>query len=240
MSSDRNIGHGMLSEREYAEQFAKFGPTGFSWRFLERPSFDRHLSGLYLPQTVALDAGCGYGRSTGHLVESGISPANVTGVDINENLLGLAEHNLPQTTFIHADVAYFGPVPDTYDLVTASMVFEYLDDDAFKKALANVHKGLKDGGVLFFVTTHPLRMVTQDIRGYKDRGWRNSMTPWGATIPLFHRTIGDFISQTAQAGFTIEAIDEPMLPDEARGVDPQSFERYSSYGVTRLVVTARK
>lgn len=239
MSLDRKIAHG-IPDHEYTEQFVRFGPTSFSWRHLEKPSFDKHLAGLYLPETVALDAGCGYGRTTEHLIESGILPANVTGVDINESLLGLARRNLPQATFIHADLACFEPVPDTYDLVTASMVFEYLDEDGFKRTLANVHKGLKDGGVLFFVTTHPLRMVTQDIKGYKDRGWRDSMTPWGATIPLFHRTVGDFISQTIQAGFTIETVNEPMLPDEAKEADPQSFERYSSYGVTRLVVVARK
>lgn len=239
MNLDREVDHG-IPEQEYTEQFVRFGPTSFSWRFLERPSFDRHLAGFYLPQTVALDAGCGYGRTTEHLIESGILPANIAGVDLNESLLGLARHNLPQATFIHADLACFEPVPDTYDLVTASMVFEYLDEDGFKRTLANVHTGLKDGGTLFFVTTHPLRMVTGNIRDYKDRGWRNSMTPWGATIPLFHRTIGDFISQTAQAGFIIEAVDEPMLPEGARETDPQSFERYSSYGVTRLVVVARK
>ncbi|MBI2327432.1 class I SAM-dependent methyltransferase [Candidatus Curtissbacteria bacterium] len=225
---------------EQAKSYIDFAPTSFSWQFIEKPAFDRHLRDLCRPQVRVLDAGCGSGRIIEHLINNGIQPDNVTGVDISQNMLDEARKKLPEVKLIQADLVDADLPTNHFDLITAAMVFHYLDEEGLKRMMANFHKWLKSDGVLFYVTTHPIRIVNDNLSLYQKRGWRNEKTPWGSETPFFHRTTADFINETISAGFTIDMIDEPDVAKEGERTNPEEYSKYTSFGASRLVVRARK
>ena len=227
---------------EQARAYINFSSDSFSWKFLEKPVLDKHIHNLYKPDTRVLDAGCGNGRIIEHLIKNGIKATNITGVDITTDLLLEARQNMPEVRYIHADIAKTGHFieDNQYDLITAAMFFHYLDDDKLKNAMSNFYKWLKPNGTLFYVTTHPVRIVSSKLDHYHEKGWRDEDTPWGTKTPYFHRTTADYINETIKAGFRINVLDEPSIPDEGLQIDPKEYKKYKSYGPSRLVVKAIK
>lgn len=226
---------------EQGDKFAKFAEDSFSWKYLEKPTFDRHLKSFYNSSTIVLDAGCGSGRISGHLISNGILEENITGVDLDKNLLNKTHQKFPKIKLIHSDISE-APIPEnTYDLIVSSMVLLYLDAEKLKKAFQNFYRALKKGGTLFYLTTHPLRTSSNLKTSYQKAGWREIVAPWGKTIPIFHRSMSDFVNETISAGFTLELIDEPRFLPSAKSANPTEYERYhQSHGAPRLIVKARK
>ena len=243
MSFEAPLGRGnSISDfyREQAKSYSEFSEVSFSWRYIERPAFDRHLGDLYKADMQTLDAGCGSGRTIQHLIDRGINPTNIIGLDLSLDMLKIAAKKLPGVKLIQTDLAD-APLPhERFDLVTSSMVFHYLDESGLQRTLDNFHRLLRNGGVLFYVVTHPVRMVSTNLAEYQTSGWRRSSTPWGADSPFFHRKTADILNATLNAGFTIEVVDEPPVSKEGEQADPQEYQKYISYGASRLVVRAKK
>lgn len=194
---------------QQAERYASFTESSFSWDYIEMPAFDKHLGTLYKTSPITLDVGCGNGRIIEHLIGRGINQDNITGLDLNRDLLKIARERLPQVSFIQASLANANLKSDTFDLITSSMVFHLLGEDSIRRAFANFYRWLKEDGTLFFVVPHPVRFSLSNPYAYQARGWRAGVTPWGTGLPFFHRTTADFLNATIQAGFNIEAVDEP-------------------------------
>ena len=128
---------------------------------------------------------------------------------------------------------------DTFDIITSSMVLNYLDDKNLSLVFDKFRLWLRNDGRLFYVIPHPVRMVYGDLTKYFSRGRSEGETPWG-TMTIFHRrTVSDYINATIQAGFTIELVDEPEVPERAEKDNPAQYKKYTSYP-TRLVVKAKK
>lgn len=223
-----------------SEDYATFSSQSFSWHFIEKPTFDRHLGSLYSNDAKMLDVGCGDGRSTKHFIQQGIAPSNIVGVDLSLELLQKAKQDLPEVGFAQADVATMALRPSSLDVIAANMVFEYLDEEGLNAALRAMSTGLKKGGTLIFGTTHPLKMFSKSPSEYPERGWKLSTTPWGKEIPIFRRPVNDFINATLNAGLTLDAIESPDIASEGRQANPEKYEKYSKYGDTRLFVRAHK
>lgn len=120
------------------------------------------------------------------------------------------------------------------------MVFEFIDNNGMAKAFRGFNRVLKNGGTLFLVTTHPLKMVSGRIEDYNKRFWTETSSPWGTSIPNYHRPLCDFIDGVINAGFTIDSVSELQIPEEARNEDTEKYEKYSKYGVLRLAIRAHK
>jgi SAM-dependent methyltransferase len=100
----------------------------------------------------ALDAGCGTGRHARHLVALG---HEVVGVDVTPEMLSRAAANVPEATFMEADLRDVPAEDERFDLVVCGLALAHLADlDASVAELARV---LKPGGRLVASVIHPFQ-----------------------------------------------------------------------------------
>jgi ubiquinone/menaquinone biosynthesis C-methylase UbiE len=101
----------------------------------------------------ALDIGVGGGRHTKLLCEFGFQ---TTGVDISAEGLKHADEWLKsegaKATMVHAPMTELPFEDNTFDVVVAYGVLYYSDEAGVKRAVSEVHRVLKPGGVAFAFT----------------------------------------------------------------------------------------
>ncbi len=217
-----------------AEAFDAFAASSPTWTYVEAPAFRRLLLPFIHESAKLLDAGCGTGRLTRWLVECGLNPANVTGVDVSEKMLSIACAKLPGATFKEQDVRHLD-LPGGYDLVTANMLFECFDNEQLFLAIAKLREQLKSGSRLVYVVTHPLRNFEPGF-DYLKRRWMSVTAPWGSRLTDYHRPLSDFVDITHAARFHIDTMEELALPLD--DVDQQTRERYMKCPAVRLAIRA--
>lgn len=221
---------------EQAVNYAGFKEGSFSWRFIERPAFDRYLSdtyipgltNLYRPDTVVLDIGCGAGLVVQHLVSHGIRPNNITGIDLSKGLLDEARNRLPEAHFIQASADSFSLPPESYDLVTSNMVFHYMDNEQLTRTFELIYEALKPDGTLFFVDADP-DYTEETSRPENVNKWLELPTPWGGTAPWFSRSPHELLLDISYyTGFDIVAGFPLPVIEEGREY-PEEYAKYTSY-----------
>ncbi len=121
---------------QYAESSYKVTPASLINRFIE-----------LLPQSPdILDAGCGAGKDSRVFNKLG---ANVTGIDLSKGLIEEARKRNPTVNFEEGDFLNLRFENTSFDGVWAHASLVHLETvDDTKKALAEFHRVLKDGGVL--------------------------------------------------------------------------------------------
>ena len=224
--------------KDQAKTYTDFANDSFSWLYLEKPLLDHLLNSLPVKKPKILDAGCGMGRTLKYLLDKKVQQENILGVDICEEMLAIANKNVPQVRTIKSDLTKL-KLKDRFDFIISTHVLHYLGEEDFKKALNNFHAFLKPKGVLFFVITHPVRTTRHNLAEYFKRDWIVDHTPWGTTSPLFLRPVCDIVNDTIEAGFTIESLQEPDVPLETKDKDLTNYLKYSCCP-SRVAVTARK
>ena len=96
-----------------------------------------------------LDVGCAAGRDTKIFRSKGYQ---VTGIDVSETMISLAEKNSPGTTFIHGDMLHLPLSFPDFDAIWCTASLDHLEREDIPKALAEFARVLKKGGVLFLAT----------------------------------------------------------------------------------------
>ncbi len=164
-----------------------------------------------------LDAGCGAGAHTAALAER---RANVTGIDSSAAMLAIAAHRLKSAARFHqADLRDPLPFEDqSFDAILASLVMHYLQD--WGPALREFRRVLALDGRLVISTHHPFMdhllaggsdyFATYDFTEEWTRGERT------VTMRFWHRPLRAMITALREAGFAIDAVDEPK-PHPALG-----------------------
>jgi SAM-dependent methyltransferase len=189
---------------------------------------DQFLPFLPPPGRRTLDVGSGEGRvardlkALGHTVEC---------VDGSVTMVALAREADPSIPVHHADAAAL-PFPDGYaDLVVMFMSLQDVDD--FEAAIREAFRVLEPGGRFVFAVVHPLNSAGRFasdgpdspfvIRGsylerlrYSDQVERDGLT---MTFHSEHRPIEAYSRALEQAGFLVEALREPRVPDAAAARD---------------------
>ncbi|WP_262060149.1 class I SAM-dependent methyltransferase [Streptomyces sp. STR69] len=100
-------------------------------------------------QAAMLDYGCGYGRTMDELQQHGFR--DLTGADISPAMIERAQHLHPALHFTTLDTPPSLPSPDAaFDVVLLFAVLTCVPgDEAQHRLIAELHRVLKPGGVLY-------------------------------------------------------------------------------------------
>ena len=151
--------------------------TRFGFWFLRSHTWQHHvlrvaindLRGLFselLPERpVLLDAGCGQGKSFGHLRQT-FAPQRLIGVDADPHSLQLSAEEATRlgmpVELIGSDCATLQVADDSVDLLFCHQTFHHLVEQ--EKALAEFYRVLKPGGYLLFAESTEAYIDTWVIR----------------------------------------------------------------------------
>jgi SAM-dependent methyltransferase len=102
------------------------------------------------PPARALDAGCGTGRHTRHLVDLG---HEVTGVDQSEAMLARARERVPEARFHTADLRDLPLGDDSFDLVVCALALEHFEE--LGAPLHELARVVRPDGVVVISESHP-------------------------------------------------------------------------------------
>jgi len=144
-----------------------------------------------LPTGAAvLDLGCGAGVPvTRWLADRGFT---VTGVDVSARQLELARTNVPDGTFLKADMIKLAFAPESFDAVVAFHSIIHVPRAEHPALLADIHRWLKPEGT--FLAT----MTVTDFEG-RDENWGG----WGAPMVWSHYNGEANVAMLREAGFEI-------------------------------------
>lgn len=194
------------------------------WRFHR----DQFCSLLPEPRGLTLDIGAGEGRLTRHLSERGY---HVVALDAAP-AMALAAHDAePTTRVVIADAAALPFADGIAELAVAFMSLHDIDDLA--GAVHEVARVLRPGGHLCAAIVHPINSagrfdgVDADARfvidgsylrstHYRDEVARDGLE---MTFVSAHRPLEVYTETLFDAGFLIEHIREPAVPDKAVRAD---------------------
>jgi SAM-dependent methyltransferase len=190
------------------------------WRFHR----DQFLRLLPPPGRQTVDIGCGEGRLTRDLKELG---HHVVGIDSSPSLIAAARKSDPSMDVRLADAAAL-PLDDaSADLAVAFMSLH--DIDPMPAAVREAARVLEPGGRLCLAIGHPINTAgrfaqpTADapfvIEGeylrafhYADTVERDGLT---MTFQGRHRPLESYFIALEDAGFLVEALREPGVPEQA-------------------------
>lgn len=170
-----------------------------------------------------LDLGCGYGENCLQFCKMGAK--SVTGIDISEKMLDVAEnqHKTDNIQYITMSMEDISTLDKKFDLIISSLAIHYIKN--FDKLVRDVHSLLNDGGIFIFSQEHPFNTAPKEFLGwnrveneplyYKLTDYNISgerMTKWIIDgIVKYHRRFTDIINTLTTNGLTIVKIDEPIV-----------------------------
>jgi SAM-dependent methyltransferase len=185
---------------------------------------DQFLQLLPPPERLTIDVGCGEGRLARHLKHLGYQ---VVGIDASPSLVAAARAVDPSIEILLADAATLPLADDCADLAIAFMSLQ--DIDAMPAAIGEVARILRPGGRFCLAIVHPLNSAGRFettaadapfvIKGdylqpfeYSDVVERDGLS---MTFHSQHRPLESYFSALEEAGFLVEALREPKIPDHA-------------------------
>jgi SAM-dependent methyltransferase len=177
-----------------------------------------------------LDVGCGAGPMSQWLAEHG---AEVVGFDVSPAMVAIArERELPRASFHVANLAE--PLTfladSAFDLAVASLVLHYIRDWA--QPLRELRRVLAPNGRLVLSTHHPAKDIELSRTGnyfeielVQDR--------WGCAgqefeVQFWRRPLSAMFKAFEKAGFTVEAVREPMPIGTCRTRFPEDWEELTT------------
>ncbi|KEF61552.1 uncharacterized protein A1O9_03119 [Exophiala aquamarina CBS 119918] len=186
----------------------------------------RKLVGDVKGQRV-LDLGCGFGWFARWAVQEGHA-RSVLGIDLSENMLNRARQATETAGIEQGVITYScGNLEELslkereYDLAYSSLALHYLPDEALRRLLGEIFKGLESDGKFVFSIEHPIASAPFDaswktdeegrvfwpLNQYWDEGLR--VTNWLAPgVKKYHRTVDTYLTYLIEAGFILTAFKE--------------------------------
>jgi SAM-dependent methyltransferase len=159
-----------------------------------------------LPAGVALDAACGTGRHARHLVELG---HEVVGIDLTPEMLSRAFANVPQATFLEADLRDIPADDDRFDLVVCGLALAHLP--ALDAGISELARVTKPGARVVVSVLHPFLSHLGWHAPFADEAGRRGF------VREHSHTHADYLAAFRAAGLHLHACIEPKLTaDQAR------------------------
>lgn len=176
-----------------------------------------------------LELGCGYGDSCAYFIDEGAT--FVLGTDISEHMINIAKkrHADKSCKFQILAMEDISTIKDKFDVIVSSLAFHYVED--FDKLTADIHKLLKNEGMLIFSQEHPIGTGTilteschnddfieidgknyylvsdYNINGKRIVNWNN------CDVIKYHRNFSYIINTLQKNNFKILDILEPTPTD---------------------------
>jgi len=148
-----------------------------------------------------LELGCGRGDLSVFLAKQG---AEVTGVDVGENLIAaarlLAQVNNVRCEFRAANITDIPFKANTYDVVLGIAILHHLSPSDLRKALQETHRVLKEDGAAFFVETVEDSKVFDFIQNIFPRQKKGSR--WYRPSILQRKAWRDYVKQMDDRALT--------------------------------------
>lgn len=142
-----------FNQNQYCKLAEEFSTRDFSGsRYLIYREIPKLLNDLQLNKPLALDIGCGAGRSTRFLKDLGY---DAIGIDINYSLLSLAKNADKDGIYILTDKEW--PFPSNYfELAYCQLVLPELSSkEEIRSLLISSNKVISNNGSLILVTSSP-------------------------------------------------------------------------------------
>lgn len=232
---------------ENAEVWTKLGRAGYD---IYRDKVNTPVFFGMLPEVqglCGLDIGCGEGHNTRLLAKRG---AAMTAVDISETFIGQAqqvESESPLAIRYQLANAHRLPFADeTFDFATSFMCL--MDMPEPERALREAYRVIQRGGFLQFSITHPcfqtplwnwisdenvnkLGVICGEY--FDQKPGRIAEWIFGAVpselketlrqfrIPIFDRTLSEWMNALIDAGFRIERLTEPRADEKTAAECPR-------------------
>lgn len=153
-----------------------------------------------LPPGPALDAACGTGRHTRHLVSLG---HKVTGIDLTPEMLERARQAVPEAVFHQADLREIPAGDGQFTLVLCGLALAHVAD--LSSAIAELARVLAPGGHLLVSVLHPLQALL---------GWHAPFQGEGGQrwfVREHPHTHADYLNAFDAAGLRVRGCIEPQL-----------------------------
>lgn len=177
-----------------------------------------------------LELGCGYGDNCAYFSEC--KAKYVLGTDISEHMISIAKerHSKSNCKFQILAMEDISSIPDKFDLVISSLAFHYVED--FEKLLKDIHKLLKEDGLLIFSQEHPIGTGTILNEACNDSDFINlgnknyylisdyningkRIVDWNdCKVVKYHRNFSYIINTLQKCNYKIEEILEPTPTEE--------------------------
>jgi SAM-dependent methyltransferase len=181
----------------------------------------RALGKLNLDRSKAkvLDVGCGTGSSILSLLRLGFDPANLSGIDLEQDRIDRALRQAPNVDFRCGDARQLQFADGTFDLVLESTMFVLMPDESLAREIAGeMIRVTRKGRYIMLVDwrygkpgkAHYRGVSAARIRNLFDVGRRTRVTgvERGALIP----PVGRFLSRSLPSlYFTVQALVPPLV-----------------------------
>jgi ubiquinone/menaquinone biosynthesis C-methylase UbiE len=212
--------------------------------FIEKPAITSKIPDLKNKDVLCL--GCGSGEECEFLLTK--NPKKITGVDLSEKLIQIANHTYKNIEFLSMDAENLTFKPECFDFVYSSLMMDYFK--SWDKVLTNVYKVLRKKGVFLFSTLHPVKWGARKINDADGKslgaliGFEKDPTTgtckiygdylnttlheeiWMKSISLsfYTKSISTMFHEIVSAGFSVTDIVEPKAILKAKEYDEVYWE----------------
>jgi len=157
-----------------------------------------------MAQGDALDAACGTGRHTRHLVELG---HRVVGVDGSPEMLARARAAVPGADLRDGDLTSLPVETSSVDLAVCALALEHVED--LDAAVGELARTVRPGGRVILSDLHPSIRATGGAAYFQDAAGG------GGVVRGYSHLHGDYLRAFSRAGLTVDQCLEPAMgPDE--------------------------
>ncbi len=193
---------------------------------------------------TVLSLGCGSGEDSSHLKKLGAKKS--IGIDISSELIKIALKSHPECNFKSMDMEHLTFPNSSFDFVYSSLAIHYIEN--WTNVFKEVYRVLKPKSYFLFSCSHPIKYGLKNstietalinklkelknkknkeiilVENYLER--TKVFNGFGKdTVNMWHKPLGEIVSELNFAGFLIEKIIEPKPLKKLKTLFPKTYNK---------------